>query len=76
MHLLVLGASGGCGRWAARLATERGHRVTAVVRFATPYEAPAGAEVIRADITAAGILDGALGSGESPKPVVGGPGPA
>jgi uncharacterized protein YbjT (DUF2867 family) len=63
MHLLVLGASGGCGRWAVRLATERGHRVTAVVRLATPYEAPAGVEVIRADVTAAGVLDGALGSG-------------
>src|SRR5260221_13972036 len=63
MHLLVLGASGGCGRWAVRLATERGHRVTAVVRIATPYEAPPGVEVVRADVSEAGVLDTALASG-------------
>src|SRR5258706_7766266 len=63
MHLLLLRASGGCGRWAVRLATERGHRVTAVVRLATPYEAPPGVEVLRADVTEAGVLDRALRSG-------------
>jgi uncharacterized protein YbjT (DUF2867 family) len=32
MRLLVLGASGGCGRWLTQLAAEHGHSVTAVVR--------------------------------------------
>jgi uncharacterized protein YbjT (DUF2867 family) len=37
--------------------------VTAVVRIPTPYEAPPGVEVVRADITEAGVLDTALVSG-------------
>jgi uncharacterized protein YbjT (DUF2867 family) len=40
--LLILGASGGCGRWATRLAAEQGHHVTALVRPQTPFKPPAG----------------------------------
>ncbi|MEQ8819713.1 MAG: NAD(P)H-binding protein [Sumerlaeia bacterium] len=50
MKLLVLGASGGCGRWVVRLAAERGHTVTAVVRSQTAYEAPEGVEVVRGEV--------------------------
>ena len=32
MNILVLGASGGCGRWVCRLASDRNHNVKAVVR--------------------------------------------
>jgi uncharacterized protein YbjT (DUF2867 family) len=32
MRLLVLGPTGGCGRWVVRLAAARGHDVTALVR--------------------------------------------
>lgn len=48
MRLLILGASGGCGRWATRLAASGGHDVTAIVRPSTTYDAPAGVRVVRA----------------------------
>lgn len=57
MRLLVLGASGGCGRWVVRLATERGHAVTGLVREGTPFEPPAGASVARGDATDGIVLD-------------------
>ena len=47
MKLLVLGASGGCGRWATRLAAEAGHDVVAMVRPPTTFAAPAGVTVVR-----------------------------
>lgn len=60
MKLLVLGASGGCGRWICRLAAERGHSVRALVRPATAFEPPAGVEVVRGEVLDAGVLDTAL----------------
>src|SRR5262245_51066155 len=63
MRLLILGASGGCGRWAVRLARERGHEVTAVVRPTTPFDAPAGVTVVRGDVLDADVLAGALRPG-------------
>ena len=50
MTLLVLGASGQCGRWVARLASERGHEVTAFVRPTAPYDPPQGVRVVRGDV--------------------------
>jgi uncharacterized protein YbjT (DUF2867 family) len=50
MRLLILGASGGCGRWATRLAHAAGHTVTALVRPDTPFEAPAGVVVRRGHV--------------------------
>lgn len=47
MRLLILGASGGCGRWATRLAAEQGHQVTALVRPQTAFKPPAGVTVRR-----------------------------
>ena len=47
MRLLVLGASGGCGRWVVRLAVEAGHAVTAIVRPESPFDAPPSVRVIR-----------------------------
>ena len=43
MKILVLGASGGCGQWVVKLAYQRGHDITAVVRPNSSYIAPAGA---------------------------------
>jgi uncharacterized protein YbjT (DUF2867 family) len=60
MHLLVLGASGGCGQWLVRLARERGHHVRALVRPATPFNPPAGVEVLRGDVLEEGVLERAL----------------
>lgn len=50
MRLLVLGASGGCGRWATQLAREAGHDVTALVRPETPFNPPAGVIVHRGSV--------------------------
>src|SRR5215510_13971110 len=50
MKLLVLGASGGCGRWLAQLAAERGHQVTALVRPDTNFVAPAEVNVRRGQV--------------------------
>ena len=50
MKLLVLGASGGCGRWAVRLAHNRGHSLRVVVRPRTDFEAPSGVEVITGSV--------------------------
>ena len=41
MRILVLGASGGCGKWATWLAAADGHAVTALVRPATRFDPPA-----------------------------------
>src|SRR5262245_12160897 len=40
MKLLVLGASGRCGRWVTQLAAARGHQVTALVRPTASFVAP------------------------------------
>lgn len=60
MNLLVIGASGGCGRWLVRLAAERGHRVAALVRPSAAYEAPQGVEVIRGESLDASVVHGAV----------------
>ena len=49
MKLLLLGASGGCGRIAVRLAAEQGHDVTAMVRPGASFDPPAGVTVIRSN---------------------------
>lgn len=50
MKIAVLGASGGCGGQLVAQALERGHQVVAVVRSQT-WQAPAGVEVRRGDLT-------------------------
>jgi nucleoside-diphosphate-sugar epimerase len=60
-RILLLGASGGCGRWVARLAAERGYHVRAVVRPRTPYDPPAGVEVIRGSVLDRPLFDEHLG---------------
>jgi uncharacterized protein YbjT (DUF2867 family) len=60
MNLLVLGASGGIGRWVVQLAAAKDHRVRALVRPATAYEAPAGVEVLRGEALDPGVLQNAV----------------
>ncbi|MBI2569955.1 MAG: NAD(P)H-binding protein [Candidatus Schekmanbacteria bacterium] len=62
MRLLLLGASGECGRRVAVFARERGHEVTAIVRPAAPLTAAVagGCRVIRADVGAPGVIREAL----------------
>lgn len=54
MKIVVFGATGNVGGHFARRAREKGHEVTAVVRDAARYSAPAGARVEVGD-----VLDGA-----------------
>jgi uncharacterized protein YbjT (DUF2867 family) len=56
MRLLVLGASGGCGRWLTRLAVERGHDVTALVRSGTDLTI-AGAPAARLTVHHGDVTD-------------------
>ncbi len=51
MDLLVLGASGRCGRLLTRLAIERGHRVTALSRPGSEHTIPPGAGVVLGEAT-------------------------
>jgi uncharacterized protein YbjT (DUF2867 family) len=60
MRLLVLGASGATGRWLVRLAAQAGHDVTAVVRPATPFEAPNSVRVVRGDVLDPGTIAAAV----------------
>lgn len=60
MRLLVLGASGGCGRWLTRLAAERSHEVTVLVRESAQLDAPPGVVVRRGDATDRSVLEDAL----------------
>ena len=60
MKLIVLGASGGCGRWLSQLAAERGHRVTALVRPTTSFVAPAGVTVRRGQVLDPDTLEEAV----------------
>lgn len=50
MKLLVLGASGRCGRWVVRLAAGRGHHVCVVVRPSSSYRPPPGVVVARGEV--------------------------
>jgi uncharacterized protein YbjT (DUF2867 family) len=50
MRLLVLGASGGVGRWVTRLAAKGRHEVTALVRPGTPFQPPPGVDVKRGSV--------------------------
>jgi uncharacterized protein YbjT (DUF2867 family) len=60
LKLLVLGASGGVGGWLVRLAAERGHTVTALVRPAATLDAPPSVRVVRGEPIDGGVLDAAL----------------
>lgn len=56
MKLLILGASGGCGRWIVKLAAQRGHSVRVIVRPETSYEAPDEVEIIRGSVLDKNVL--------------------
>ncbi|CAM3684364.1 NAD(P)-dependent oxidoreductase [Isoptericola cucumis] len=52
MHLAVSGASGATGRLVVEQALAAGHRVTALVREPRRYHAPAGVDVVAAEVVA------------------------
>lgn len=57
MHILVLGASGGVGRWLVRLAAREGHTVTALVRPGARTDPAPGVTVIEGDPLDPAVLD-------------------
>jgi len=59
MKLLVLGASGGIGRWVVQLAASKSHAVRALVRPGTVYDAPDGVEIRRGEALDWEVLAGA-----------------
>lgn len=60
MKLLVLGASGGCGRWLCKLAVERGHQVRALIRPAARVDFPSEVEVVVGNVLDKATLESAL----------------
>jgi len=60
MKLVVFGANGATGQWFVRLAVERGHRVTAVMREGVRALVPQGADVVRGDPLDAAFVDMAV----------------
>jgi len=51
VNVLVLGAAGKTGRLIVEMAVAAGHDVTALVRNASPYNAPPGVQMLRGDAT-------------------------
>lgn len=56
MKLLILGASGGCGKWTVKLAAERGHSVRVIVRPGTLFEPSREVEVISGSVLDESVL--------------------
>ncbi len=60
MNLVILGASGGCGKHLVELAAKRGHHVTAVARPSSKLEVPPGVRVDRGELTSVDFLRGVV----------------
>src|SRR5215469_12642522 len=61
MKLVVFGASGATGQWLVRLAVERGHQVTALMRGGASAVVPeGGVDVVRGDPLDAAFVDRAV----------------
>lgn|GEM_PF-319520 len=60
MKLVILGASGGCGRHLVEQAVGRRHEVTAVARASSSLDAPTGARTLRGDLTSVAFLRDAV----------------
>mgnify|MGYP001820110548 CR=1 FL=1 len=56
MRILLLGASGRVGSRFGRLAAEKHHQVTALVRPSTTYDPPPGVRVVRGQVTEPSVL--------------------
>ena len=56
LNILVLGATGNTGRQFVKLALERGHRITAIVRSISGLDEQSGLEIIQGDIMDRAVL--------------------
>jgi putative NADH-flavin reductase len=60
VRLVVIGASGGVGRWVTNLASSEGDTVTAVVRPSSEFTAAPGVRVVRGDLTDPAFLEATI----------------
>ncbi len=60
MRVVIIGASGGCGRALVQAAAARGHEVVAVARASSALEAPPSVDVRRGDVTDVAFLTAAF----------------
>lgn len=56
-EILVLGASGGCGQWVVKLARQRGHDTTALIRPTSSCAGPEGVTLKRDNLLGIGVLE-------------------
>lgn len=56
MNILVLGATGNTGRRFVKMALERGHRVTAIVRSVAGIDEQSGLEIVQGDVMNPDVL--------------------
>jgi len=59
-NLLIMGASGGVGQWAVKMAKERGYNVTVVVRSKASIETIEGINVIEGSVLDSDVLEKAM----------------
>jgi len=59
-NLLILGASGGVGKWAVKIAKERGYKITVIVRSKASFENSEGIHVIEGNVLDNDVLEKAV----------------
>lgn len=59
-NLLILGASGGIGRWAVKIARERGYNITAVVRSKASIDKIDGINVLEGSVLDSDVIESAM----------------
>ena len=59
-NLLILGASGGIGQWAVKIAKERGYNITVVVRSKASIEKIEGLNVLQGNVLDSDVLEEAM----------------
>jgi len=59
-NLLILGASGGVGKWALKMANERGYKITVIVRSKASFGEIEGINVIEGSVLDSDVLEKAM----------------
>lgn len=58
--ILILGATGGIGQWAVKIAKERGYEITVVVRSKAKFKNAEGIKVIQGNVLDSEVLENAM----------------